>query len=169
MKVKSFTAEQHKLYLPKVTKEQAQISWVAQQQISTHKRINDAPFPRMIDFWFTSIGYAVSHEIDPVEKLTGDFFVAIGPNKQDVQRFPEYWQFLLTMLAIDSWGYEDDRCISPSEVIALANRYAESGSALLLDELQRGVNMGSERLVLLGNLLSQRFSDLRDMMKDKAI
>jgi hypothetical protein len=168
MRLVSFTDTQHRLFLPAEIRDAAKERWVTQQQAQKRRSIDDAPFPRMVDFWFMSIGLAVHRDLAPVEKISGVMFVQIGPNKQDLQKFPEFWTRTLTLLAVNEWGYDDPRCIDPARVIDLANRYAEVGSPVLLGALESQMDdMSSARLYVLSDVLIEETEPTRQSLGSK--
>ena len=155
MRVNPFTAQSSRLYLPEKVKEQAKDRWVRQQQVKAHQSIDEAPFPRMIDFWFASIVMAAHRELPIPLEPSGAHFVTVGPNKQDVQRFPDFWEQTLTLLAVKTLGYDDPDCVKPTEVLKLANRFADVGSVALLSALEESADMASARLYVLADLFTE--------------
>ena len=134
MSMPSLRANQHSIRLPDDIKEKA-LRWVQSQAATSHRKPTDAPFKRLIDFWFASIAWAVNTGLSPVEAASGGKFVSIGPKSQDVNI--EDWKCdLLTVLAVRDFGHEDPRTQSPPEIIDLANRYAEAGAPALVAKLE---------------------------------
>jgi hypothetical protein len=134
MAVPSLRASQHNLKLPDDIKEKA-LRWVQTQSATAHRKPSDAPFRRLIDFWFASIAWAVHTGLEPVTTSTGSKFVSIGPKSQDVNI--EDWKCnLLMVLAVQSFGHEDPRAQEASGIIDLANRFAEAGAAALVTKLE---------------------------------
>ncbi len=168
MRLAPFTAKQSRLYLPQKNRDIAKDRWVQQQQTKTHQSINDAPFPRMIDFWFASIVVAAGDELPLPKKVGGVHFVTVGPNKSDVQRFPDFWAQALTLLAVKTWGYDNPACTEPTEVIALGNLFAEVGSSPLLDALEQSSDMASARLYVLADIFTDKAAVILDRYKKNA-
>lgn len=134
MSTPSLRASQHTLKLPEDIKETA-LRWVQRQSATAHRKPSDAPFRRLIDFWFASIAWAVHTDIQPVERASGGKFVSIGPKQEDVNI--EEWRCeLLFILAVEEFGQEDARAQNPTDVVDLANRYAEAGAPLLIERLE---------------------------------
>lgn len=134
MAMPSLRAAQHNLKLPDDIKEKA-LRWVQAQAATAHRKPSDAPFRRLIDFWFAAIAWAVHTGLEPVSAATGGKFVSIGPKSQDVSI--EDWKCnLLLVLAVKAFGHEDPRAQDPSAVVDLANRYAEAGAAALVTKLE---------------------------------
>jgi hypothetical protein len=162
MRLPSFTESQHRLLLPEKTRDAAKERWVTQQQTQKRRSIDDAPFPRMVDFWFMSVAFAAHEDLEIPEKASGVMFVQLGPNKQDLQRFPDYWARLLTLLAVQEWGYDDPNCTVPAKIIDLANRFAEVGSPLLLSKLENEIDdLSSARLNVLSDVLIEETEETR--------
>lgn len=134
MSLPTLTTSQRSIRLPDDVKERA-ARWVQTQTATAHRSPSDAPFRRMIDFWFAAIAWAVSHNLTPVEKAQGDKFVSIGPNPNDVRLQP--WRsHLLSLLAIHTFGHDDPQAQDPAAIVDLANRYAEAGAEALVTHLE---------------------------------
>lgn len=134
MSMPSLRATQHSIRLPDDIKEKA-LRWVQTQAATTHRKPSDAPFRRLIDFWFAAIAWAVHTDLKPVETSSGGKFVSIGPKSQDVNI--EDWKCdLLAVLAVRDFGHEDPRTQSAAEIVDLANRYAEAGASALVTKLE---------------------------------
>src|SRR5262245_44839454 len=130
MALPNLVSSQHPICLPDDVKEQA-LRWVQTQTTMAHRTPQDAPFRRLIDFWFAAIAWAIQNGLSPVTKVQGTKFVSIGPKPQDVRLQP--WRLdLLVLLGVRDFGHEDARAQSPQEIIDLANRYAEAGAGSLL-------------------------------------
>ena len=155
MRVNPFTAQSCRLFLPEKARDKAKARWVSQQQTKTHQSIDDAPFPRMIDFWFASIVTAAHQELQIPLEPSGVHFVTVGPNKNDVQRFPDFWEQTLTLLAVKTVGYDNPDCMKPTEVLKLGNRFADVGSVALLGALEESADMASARLYVLADLFTE--------------
>jgi hypothetical protein len=95
----------------------------------------EAPFRRLIDFWFAAVAWAVHHGYAPVEKASGGKFVSLGPNPNDVRQFEDWRGELLIALAVREFGHESDAVRDSLQIMDLANRYAESGANALLRSL----------------------------------
>lgn len=156
MRSPSLTTKQHKLFLPDDVREAAKERWVANQSAKAHQGLDDAPFDRIIDFWLLAAVYAVSNKMTPADQPTSKkSFISIGPNANDIKKIPVWWPDLFVLLAVRDWGYEDDRCSDPGELIRLANCYAESGARDLLKQLDHRTDMGSARMYVLANMLTE--------------
>lgn len=133
MSMPSLRATQHSVKLPDDVKEQA-LRWVQTQAATSHRRPVDAPFRRLIDFWFAAIAWAVHNRLLPAATTSGSKFVSIGPKSQDVNL--EEWKCdLLTVLAVREFGHDDPRTQSAAHIVDLANRYAEAGAPALVAKL----------------------------------
>jgi hypothetical protein len=122
-----------------------------------HRTPQDAPFRRLIDFWFASIAWAVQHGISPVAKAQGDKFVSIGPTPQDV-RLQQWKLDLLVLLAVRDFGHEAPQTQEPGDIVDLANRYAEAGASRLLTELESAREFAVPMLYRVTDLFSDRFA-----------
>lgn len=131
----NFLNRQLPAYLPEQLKERA-LLWVQNQPVGQHKKASDAPYPRLIDFWFAAIAWAVAKEIPPVSEFSGNKFVSLGSTPNDVRNFEEWKIDLLILLATREFGRGDARCRDPLQVMGLANRFAEAGAIALLDQLE---------------------------------
>ena len=105
MALPNLTTSQRSIRMTDAAKERA-LRWVQSQAATTHRSPSDAPFKRLIDFWFAAIAWAVAHNIRPVEQCTGDKFVSIGPTPSDV-RIQQWKTDMLTLLALHEYGHED--------------------------------------------------------------
>lgn len=153
MPILTFTGSQHRLLLPDEVKERA-TPWIQRQATNTYRTADQAPFRRMIDFWFTAITWAVRHEVQPVAKATGGLFVNLGPNPNDVRNFDEWRADLLVILAVHQFGPDSSDVSDTRKVIDLANRYAEAGAPLLLERFERGMDLSLPRLYQVADLLA---------------
>lgn len=150
----TFTGSQHRLLLPDEIKDRA-ASWIQVQATTRYRSTDQAPFRRMVDFWFTAIAWAVRHEVQPVDHATGGFFVSLGPNPNDIRNFEEWRADLLAILAVRDFGRESPDVLNTRKVINLANRYAEAGAPLLLERLEQSIDLALPRLYLVGEILSE--------------
>lgn len=152
MAVPSLRASQHNLKLPDDIKEKA-LRWVQTQSAMAHRKPSDAPFRRLIDFWFAAIAWAVHTGLEPVGTATGGKFVSIGPKSQDVNI--EDWKCsLLTVVAVESFGHEDARAQEPAAIVDLANRYAEAGAPALVAKLESVEELATPMLYRVTDLLT---------------
>ncbi|MFD8527147.1 hypothetical protein ACFV0L_07010 [Streptosporangium canum] len=113
----------------------------------------------MIDFWFTSIAWAVHCGLRPAPKATGKHFVNLGPNPNDIKHFEEWRGELLTILAVYNFGHESSDISDVRKIIDLANRYAEVGSPLLLDRLSEYDDFALPRLYLAADVMTAVIED----------
>jgi hypothetical protein len=149
----TFTGSQHRLLLPDRVKDRV-TPWIQTQPTTAYRTADQAPFRRMIDFWFTAIAWAVSHEAEPAEQATGRFFVNLGPNPNDIRNFEEWRADLLTILAVRDFGEDSPDVSDTRKIIDLANRYAEAGAPLLLDRLEQGADLALPRLYVVADILA---------------
>lgn len=154
MPMLTFTGSQHRLLLPDAIKDRA-APWIQTQPTTKYRTADQAPFRRMVDFWFTAIGWAVRHGIEPSQEATGRFFVNLGPNPNDIRNFDEWRADLLTILAVRDFGVESFDVTDTRKIIDLANRYAESGAPLLLDRLEQSADLALPRLYVITDMLGE--------------
>jgi len=134
MAIPSLRATQQPIKLPDEIKEKA-LRWVQTQAATAHRKPTDAPFQRLIDFWFAAIAWAIHTGLRPVDTVSGSKFVSIGPTSKDVNI--EDWKCdLLRILALNEFGHEDSRAREATAVIDLGNRYAEAGATALIAKLE---------------------------------
>ncbi len=151
----NIASSQRTILLPENIKERAQ-QWVQTQPSGPHRTPRDAPFRRMIDFWFASIAWAVENNIPAVTVAEGTKFVSIGPTPQDV-RLQDWKLDLLVLIAVRDFGHEDVRSQQPLPIIDLANRYAEAGGEPLLRDLDSVEEFAVPKLYRVTDLLVDRF------------
>jgi len=149
----TFTGSQHRLLLPDKIKDRA-APWIQTQPTTAYRTADQAPFRRMIDFWFTAIAWAVRHNVQPVDQVTGRFFVNLGPNPNDIRNLEEWRADLLAILAVRDFGVDSPDVTDTRKVIALANGYAEAGAPLLLDFLEQSTDLALPRLYLVADIMS---------------
>jgi hypothetical protein len=149
----TFTGSQHRLLLPEKIKDRA-MPWIQTQATTTYRNADQAPFRRMIDFWFAAIAWAVRHGIGPVNEPTGRMFVNLGPNPNDIRHLEEWRADLLAILAVRDFGVDSPDVTDTRKVIGLANGYAEAGAPLLLETLEQGTDLALPRLYLVADTLS---------------
>lgn len=167
MSTLTFTGSQHRLFLPDWVKDRV-APWIQTQSTTTYRTADQAPFRRMIDFWFTAIAWAVCHEVDPVDETTGRFFVNIGPNPNDIRIFEEWRADLLTILAVRDFGVDSPDVSDPRKVIDLANRYAEAGGPLLLDRLEQSADLALPRLYVVADILAGLVTETASKRSDRS-
>lgn len=155
MPLPNLISSQRTIKLPNDVKERA-LRWVQAQATMTHRTPQDAPFRRLIDFWFAAIAWAVRLDIRPVAKAQGDKFVSIGPTPQDV-RIQQWKLDLLVLLAIREFGHESSQVQEPAEIIDLANRFAEAGAERLLAELDSAQEFAVPMLYRVSDLFTDQF------------
>lgn len=153
MPVLTFTGSQHRLLLPETIKDRV-APWIQTQPTTSYRSADQAPFRRMIDFWFTAIAWAVCLGVSPVDEASGRFFVNLGPNPSDIRNFEEWRADLLAILAVRDFGADSPDVGDTRRVIDLANRYAEAGAALLLDRLEQSADLALPRLYVVADILS---------------
>ena len=163
----TYTGSQHRLLLPDEIKDRA-VRWIQTQTTTAYRNADQAPFRRMIDFWFTAIAWAVHHGVPPVEQATGRFFVSLGPNPNDIRNFEEWRADLLAVLAVRDYGADSPDTRDTRKVIDLANRYAEAGAPLLLDRLEEDTDLALPRLYLVAELLSLLVTESAAERSDRA-
>ncbi len=158
MAVPSLRASQHNLKLPDDLKEKA-LRWVQTQSATAHRKPSDAPFRRLIDFWFAAIAWAVHTGLEPVAASTGGKFVSIGPKSQDVNI--EDWKCsLLTVIAVKAFGHEDARAQDPAAIIDLSNRYAEAGAGALVAKLESVEELATPMLYRVTDLFTDEVDNV---------
>jgi hypothetical protein len=162
----TYTGSQHRLLLPDEIKNRA-APWIQTQATTAYRNADQAPFRRMIDFWFTGLAWAVRHGVPPVEQTTGRFFVSLGPNPNDIRNLEEWRADLLTVLAVRDFGADSPDTRDTRKVIDLANRYAEAGAPLLLDRLEEDTDLALPRLYLVAELLSGLVTDFTTERSDR--
>lgn len=150
----TFTGSQHRLLLPDNIKDRV-APWIQTQPTTAYRSADQAPFRRMIDFWFTAIAWAVSYGIEPAAETTGRFFVNLGPNPNDIRNFEEWRADLLTILAVRDFGVDSPDALDTRKVIDLANRYAEAGAPLLLDRLEGSADLALPKLYVVAEILTE--------------
>lgn len=166
MLIPSLVTKQHKLHLPDEIRDIARDKWVSQQAAKAHQSTDDAPFDRIVDFWFTSALYAAGQDLEPAEKPSSKTsFISLGPNANDIKKIPAWWPALLLLIAVNRWGYDDARCQEPSELVKLANCYADVGSRILIRNLEERTDMGSARLYVLANFLTDTLEGINTTFK----
>jgi hypothetical protein len=158
MPILTFTGSQHRLLLPDEIKNRA-VNWIQVQATNTYRTADQAPFRRMIDFWFMAIAWTVRHGVPPVERASGKPFVSLGPNPQDIKNFEEWRADLLTILAVRDFGTDSPDVSDTRKVIDLANRYAESGAPLLIDRLEQSMGLALPRLYTVAEILSEMVAE----------
>lgn len=152
MSLLSLASSQRPIKLPSETKERA-LRWVQTQPTASHRGPADAPFRRMIDFWFAAIAWAVRNGISPVGEAAGPKFVSIGPTPQDV-RLQDWKAELLFALAVKEFGYKEPKAQDAAAIVDLANRYAEAGAGPLLARLESGEEFAVPLLYRVTDLLT---------------
>jgi hypothetical protein len=163
----TFTGSQHRLLLPDGIRDRI-APWIQVQATTRYRTADQAPFRRMIDFWFTAIAWAVRHGIQPVEQTTGRSFVSLGPNPNDIRNFEEWRADLLAILAVRDFGMDSPDVSNTRKVIDLANRYAEAGAPLLLERLEQSVDLALPRLYLVADLLAGLVTEAVVQRPDRA-
>ncbi|MEW2255542.1 hypothetical protein [Streptomyces sp. NPDC047869] len=166
MAILTFTGSQHRLLLPDDIKERA-MAWVRHQATNRHRTADQAPFRRLIDFWFTAIIWAVRHEIQPADQATGKLFVNLGPNTNDVRSFESWRADLLVILAVHTFGADSPDVSNTRKVIDLANRYAEAGASLLLERLERDMDLALPRLYKVADVLTELVAEGTEKRSDQ--
>ncbi len=154
----TFTGSQHRLLLPEDIKDRV-APWIQTQTTTAYRSADQAPFRRMVDFWFTAIAWAVAYGIEPVQEITGRLFVNLGPNPNDIRNFEEWRAELLTILAVSKFGVDSPEIQDTRKIIDLANRYAEAGAPLLLDALEERADLALPKLYVVADMLAQRVHD----------
>ncbi len=150
----TYVGAQHRLRLPEATRERAN-DWIRTQTTTRHRSADQAPFGRMIDFWFMSIAWAVHHGLEPVGSASGTSFVSLGPNVNDIRTFEAWRGDLLAALAVRDIGPDSPSVMDPRTIIDLANRYAEAGSVPLLDHLIRTQDLALPRLYQVAEIFAE--------------
>lgn len=162
----TFTGSQHRLLLPDQIKDRA-VPWIQVQATTRYRTADQAPFRRMIDFWFTAIAWAVRHGVQPVEQATGRSFVSLGPNPNDIRNFEEWRADLLAILAVRDFGTDSPDVSNTRKVVDLANRYAEAGAPLLLERLEHSVDLALPRLYLVADIFTELVTEAAAQRLDR--
>lgn len=149
----TFTGSQHRLLLPEAIKDRA-APWIQTQPTTRYRTADQAPFRRMIDFWFTAVAWAVSQGADPADQATGRMFVNLGPNPNDIRNLEEWRAELLVILGVRDFGVDSLDVTDTRKIVDLANRYAEVGAPLLLDCLEDSADLALPRLYVVADILA---------------
>jgi hypothetical protein len=163
----TFTGSQHRLLLPDWVKDRI-APWIQTQTTTSYRTADQAPFRRMIDFWFTAIAWAVYNGTNPVAEATGRFFVNLGPNTNDIRNFEEWRSDLLAILAVRDFGVDSPDVSDTRKIIDLANRYAEAGAPLLLDRLEQSADLALPRLYVVADILAQLVAETAARSSDRS-
>jgi hypothetical protein len=163
----TFTGSQHRLLLPEDVKDRV-APWIQTQATTTYRSADQAPFRRMVDFWFTAIAWAVAYGIEPAQVTTGRLFVNLGPNPNDIRNFDEWRAELLTILAVRDFGVDSPGIQDTRKIIDLANRYAEAGAPLLLDALEERADLALPKLYVVADMLAQLVRDAISTRGDRS-
>ena len=153
MSTLTFTGSQHRLLLPEVIRARV-APWIQTQPTTAYRSADQAPFRRMLDFWFAAIAWAVYQGVEPAKETTGGHFVNLGPNPNDIRNFEEWRADLLTILAVREFGANSPDVADTRKVIDLANRYAEAGAPLLLERLEQSTDLALPRLYVVADILA---------------
>ena len=114
------------------------------------KRVEDSPFPRMVDLWFTGLGYAIKNDLKPTKIDNQNSYNAIEGNVFGSDNFRSD---MLILFCISKTGGLD--CIAnPGEMLRLCNSYAISGVKNLISELDN--SRGHQPL----DFLCERFEEI---------
>jgi hypothetical protein len=151
MSMITFTGSQHRLLLPDAVKDRV-APWIQTQPTTAYRSADQAPFRRMIDFWFTAIAWAVYEGVEPAIETTGRYFVNLGPNPNDIRNFEEWRGDLLIVLAVREFGVDSSEIADARKVIDLANRYAEVGAPLLLERLEQSTDLALPKLYVVADI-----------------
>lgn len=158
MPILTFTGSQHRLLLPDGVKDRV-APWIQTQATTSYRTADQAPFRRMIDFWFASIAWAVCSGLTPIEQASGKFFVSLGPNPNDIRNFEEWRADLIVVLGVREFGPKSADIADTRRLIDLANRYAEAGASSLLDRLEQSADLALPRLYVVADVLERRVTD----------
>jgi hypothetical protein len=152
----NLTSSQRVIRLSDDVKERA-LRWVQAQSTTAHRSASDAPFRRLIDFWFAAAAWLFATELRPIDKAQGQKYVSIGRTPQDVRLQP--WRTNLTcLLAIHEFGHEDPRAQDPSAIVDLTNRLAEAGAEPFLAQLDAARDFAVPILYRVTDLFLDEFS-----------
>jgi hypothetical protein len=154
MSTLTFTGSQHRLLLPDSIKDRA-APWVQTQTTHAYRSADQAPFRRMLDFWFMAIAWSSLEGSSPAPEATGKMFVNLGPNPNDIRNLDEWRADLLTIIALREFGVDSTELQDTHKVIDLANRYAEVGAPLLLDKLEQSTDLALPRLYVVADILAE--------------
>jgi hypothetical protein len=163
----TFTGSQHRLLLPDTVKDRV-APWIQTQSTTSYRTADQAPFRRMVDFWFASIAWAVYSGLEPAAETTGRFFVNLGPNTNDIRNFEEWRADLITILAVRDFGVDSPDLADTKKIIDLANRYAEVGAPVLLDHLEQSSDLALPRLYVVADILAGLVTETRERSSDRS-
>jgi hypothetical protein len=91
---------------------------------------SDAPFDRLIDYWFASIAWAAQHELElPLDDSEGRQFVDIGLGTNFMALDPWRIDVLNALYLLSQTAFLADP-FDPSKVNTTAGRFADSGASI---------------------------------------
>ena len=154
MEISFLTARQHDLKLAKQFKEKASATLVSSQPNAAHRSIEEAPFRRMLDFWFAASLWAEHRSLEPVSGTRPEKFISVGPTSSDVR--PEGWMLeLLLLIAVRRLKPDVDRLPEAVDVFRLANELAAAGAPGLIEEIERKSDLMEPRLYTAADLFRE--------------
>jgi len=114
-------------------------------------KIEDSPFPRMVDFWFLGLGIAAERNLQPIKtQEKKDTYNAIEGNVLS----DDFRADTIMLFCISKHG-SIDILDNPAEMLRFANSYALAGIYDLVSELNK-INTGiDEPLDYLSNLCAK--------------
>ena len=101
-------------------------------------KIEDSPFPRMVDFWFLGLGIAAERNLEPINTQKKETYNAIEGNVLS----DDFRADTIMLFCISKHG-SIDILDKPAEMLRLANSYALSGVYSLISELNN-IKTGSD-------------------------
>ena len=96
--------------------------------------VDQSPFPRMIDFWFTGLAIAAREKLSPVDLSGSKTFKFIDGSIFD----RDSWRVQTVMLIAISQQDSVDIVAEPRRIVAIANGLAAAGIPLIVDMLKDG-------------------------------
>ncbi len=103
-------------------------------QTGGHAAIDQSPFPRMVDFWFTGLSIAARKKLAPVDLAKQDTFKFIEGSIFD----RDSWRVQAVMLVAIALEGGIDIVGEPRRMMAIANGLAAAGIPHVVDMIRDG-------------------------------
>ena len=144
----------HNIYIPNDLREF--LARYSQTRTEGSKnKVEDSPFPRMVDLWFLGLGIAARRNFSPVNLEKKESYNAIEGNVFGNDNFRSD---AIVLFCLSKTG--DIDCISkPAEMLRIANSYALAGLYNIVQELE-AVRGKDEPLDYLCNLCAEELSGI---------
>ena len=118
-------------------------------------KVEDSPFPRMVDLWFLGLGIAAHRKLSPISQERKESYNAIEGNVFGNDNFRSD---AIGLFCVSKTG--GIHCIDkPAEMLRLANSYALAGVYNIVQELE-AVRGKDEPLDYLCNLCVEELSGI---------